>query len=84
MASGLAAIKLLGDVLPRWSLLTISAIAILYGAFAFVAAAWRYRHSHRVHADSDTPQIPLALIVLGSCLLLAAAGVALVGLLVVW
>ena len=81
MAAGLAAAKLLGDVLPRWSLLTISTISIAYGAFAFLAAFWRYRHSHRAHGGSDTPHLPLPLIVTANGLLLVAAATALVGLL---
>lgn len=84
MAAGLAAAKLLGDMLPRWSLLTISTVSITYGAFAFVAAVWRYRHSHRAHRDSDTPHIPLAIVVTANVMLLAAAVAALAGLLLVW
>jgi len=84
MAAGLAAAKLLGDVLPRWSLLTISTVFIVYGGFAFLAAAWRYRHCHRAHSGSDTPQIPFSLIVAGNGLLLCAAAAALAGLLLVW
>lgn len=80
MASGLAAVKLLGDVLPRWSLLIISTVFILYGAFAFVAAAWRYRCSLRAYRGSDAPQLSFPVIVIANGLLLVTAAVALLGL----
>lgn len=84
MAAGLAAAKLLGDVLPRWSLLAISTVSIIYGAFAFLVAVWRYWHSHRAHRGSDTPHVPLALVIMANGLLLAAAVAALAGLLLAW
>ena len=81
MAAGLAAAKLLGDALPRWSVLTISTLSIAYGAFAFVAAVWRYRQSHRAHRGSGTPHIRFSVLAAANGLLLAAAAAALVGVL---
>jgi putative membrane protein len=58
LASGLGTRALLSGIIPRWMVLALGTILILFSAFCFGAAVWREVFASPSTPDPDTPRIP--------------------------
>jgi len=81
LVSGLGVAKYLTDLMPSWILMTIASLLILFGAMAFMQAAWRYSHIHVRMAHLDIDAMPMWIATAVSILLVACSILALSSLL---
>ncbi|VAW78176.1 hypothetical protein MNBD_GAMMA13-278 [hydrothermal vent metagenome] len=79
LVSGLGVAKFMQGVLPLWMLLALATLLLLFGAVAFLQAAWRYSHIHvrMAHLDIDAMPVWMAKVIsmlLAGCSLFALGG----------
>lgn len=75
LASGVGAKKLLAGVIPNWGVIGISAILVLFSAFAFAAAVWRELAPGAPPPEPSTKRIPnVVLVIVNGSLILVALG----------
>ncbi len=75
LASGVGAKKLLAGVIPNWGVVGISAVLVMFSAFAFGAAIWRELAPGAPPPEPDTRRIPnVVLVVVNGSLILVALG----------
>lgn len=59
LVSGLGVAKFLKEVIPLWTLMAITSLLILFGALAFIRAAWQYSHIHVRMTHLDIEAMPM-------------------------
>ena len=80
LVASLGIARFLSDSMPLWSTYIITTILILFSAFAFFLAAWRYEHLHVGMAHLDVKMIPVSMVKISSLVLVGCSLIALAGL----
>lgn len=81
LATGLGIEKFMIDVLPSWSVRMVATLLLLFSAFSFLLASWRYTHLHLKMTHVEVDAIPLIVVrALSICL----AGCAILALVSLW
>jgi putative membrane protein len=81
MASGIGANQLLAHILPTWLIIVTETVMMVFSAFCFGAAAWRYLNAGAPPPTPDAPALPRILLIAFTVFLALVALAVLVGLL---